>query len=277
MARYHGVLDHHHDTGLTRAVRCEDSIALFRASQSEPDTSVTLDVLVENNAELILSTARRMLCLDIDFSPFYQIATQDAALSAIVKSLYGVHHLQSETVFEALMLVIIEQQISLYAALRAQQALVEWGEQWIEYDEQRYYVFPTPKQIAEADPEDLHTVLKITRRRVAVMQYVANAIVDGRLDLEALRDAEPETAYGTLMAIKGIGHWTASWTLIRGLSQYTYAAHNDVALRDAVAHYFENTSERVSANHVAEVFSHYQADAGLAAFYTLMAWAVERY
>jgi DNA-3-methyladenine glycosylase II len=274
MARYHGVLDHWRDNAYYRAVRVGGGPALFRATQPNIDAPLTLETLTGPDTTAIAS---RMLCVDVDFAPFYAIARADNRLWPVVAPLYGAHHLQAETVFEALCLVIIEQQISLAAALRAQRALADWGGLSVTHNGEHYPLFPTPDQLAAADPTDLHAVLKITHRRVAVIQHVAVQVTSGALDLESLRTASDADAYAALMAIKGVGHWTAAWTLIRGLSRYRYAAHNDVALRDAVAHYFYDSEERVPAETVAETFAAYDEHAGLAAFYTLLAWAVAHY
>jgi 3-methyladenine DNA glycosylase/8-oxoguanine DNA glycosylase len=278
MARYHGVLDLYHPAGYyLRALASDGVPALFRADQPAPDAPLTLTFLAGNPTPATQQTAARILATHDDFTAFYALARTDDRLWRIVRPLYGLHHLQSETVFEALVLVIIEQQISLTAALRAQRALVSWGGRGVAYQTDHYPIFPSPAQIATTDPATLHTQLKITRRRVAVIHAVAQAIIGGQLDLEGLRKAPVADAYARLMAIKGVGHWTAAWTLIRGMGHYPYAAHNDVALRDAVAHYFYDTDQRVSAATVANVFSAYGPHAGLAAFYTLMRWAVERY
>ncbi|MEO0564858.1 MAG: hypothetical protein AAF125_22315, partial [Chloroflexota bacterium] len=250
---------------------------LMRVTQAVVDAPVVHTFVVGEASADAERVAARVLGADDDFSPFYTVARADDRLWSVVEPLYGLHHFGAETVFEALSQVIIEQQISLAAALKAQRALAEWGGGRVEYDGHTHYTFPHPERIAEADPMVLHSILKITHRRVETMQRVARDVVCGALDLEALREVDAPTAYKALMAIKGVGHWTAAWTLIRGLGRYDYAAHNDVALRDAVAHYFYDTDERVSADTVAQLFAGYAPYSGLAAFYTLMAWAVARY
>ncbi|MEL6273116.1 MAG: hypothetical protein AAFR22_25140, partial [Chloroflexota bacterium] len=165
----------------------------------------------------------------------------------------------------------------LYAALKAQRNLAEWGGSCIEHNGSTYYTFPTPQQIANATHDDLHAILKITHRRVDVMQGIARDVLDGKLDLEGMRDLPASEVYERLIAIKWVGHWTVAWTLIRGMNRYDYVGHNDVALRSAVSYYFHNTEERVSADEVTRTFDAYAPHSGLAAFYTLMRWAVERY
>lgn len=219
----------------------------------------------------------QMLCINDDLTAFYRLAHASKTMRPIVQRLYGVHHYRSQTIFEALAIVVIEQQISLYAALKAQRALVEWGECTVQYEGRSFGVFPTVSQIAEADAPALQGILKITHRRVQLIQEVAQQILCGTLDLEALHNETTPTIYQHLMSLRGIGFWTASWILIRGYGRYEIGGYNDVALRDAVSHYFYQTTKRASVENVQDSFKAFAPYNGVAAFYTLSAWALERY
>ena len=117
------------------------------------------------------------------------------------------------------------------------------------------------------------TPLKITFARMQRLIDVARAAES----LEALRDQPTETAYQALVGLKGVGHWTASWTLIRAQGHYAYVGAADVALRAAVNHYYFGERGRAAVPLVDETFARYGAYSGVAAFYTLMRWAAERY
>ncbi len=277
MNRYHGVLDARHDGAYYRALRSGETLALLRVAEAGGTLSTEIVATTGPVDETALHhTIRRMLGVDEDYRAFYAVAAADGTLAQVIEPLIGLRHFQSETVFEALLMVIIEQQISLAAALRAQHVLAAWGGNVIEYDGRPHYAFPMPEQIADA-PRDAFTPLKITWRRVDLMQHIARMVIDGKLNLEGLRHVCADDAYTTLTSIKGIGHWTAAWTLIRGLGDFGYVGHNDVALRAAVAFYWHGEEGKVSANEVAETFAQYGEHAGLAAFYTLMRWAIDRY
>lgn len=281
LARYHCVLDIDHEDGYTRALQPVSGVppVLIRATQPAPSAPITLTQLTPSPADgdRLWQQAAHVLALDQDFSAFYQQAATHPKLAPVVAPLIGLTHFRSETVFEALMIVIIEQQISLYAALRAHRALAVWGDQSVVHDGDTYYTFPTPAQIAHADPLELHAVLKITHRRIAIMQGIARELLDGSLPLENLCGQSAPAAYGQLVAIKGIGHWTAAWTLIRACGKYDSIASNDVALRAAVAHYIYDQAGKVSADAVDDAFAPFASYAGLAAYYTLMRWAQAHY
>ncbi|MEM6529260.1 MAG: hypothetical protein AAF653_13260 [Chloroflexota bacterium] len=281
LSRYHGVLENYENGAYLRAMVVDGQVVLFRVESNDnleaPELSITHLAGPLHDPEQAIAKMRWLLAADYDLTGFYDMAKQHPRLWNVIEPLYGVRHFQGETVFEALMTVIIEQQISLYAALKAQRALAEWGGRQVEYDGKPYYTFPTPQQIAHATHDELHAILKITHRRVDVMQGIASNVLDGKLDLEGMRTLPAASVYEQLTAIKWVGHWTAAWTLIRGLNCYDYVGHNDVALRSAVSYYFHDMEERVSADEVTHTFDAYAPYSGLAAFYTLMRWAVDRY
>lgn len=277
LSRYHGVLDTYADGAYLRALAHAGGVALVRVQDSGTPAAPALDVdvLAGTPAPSLLARTAHILAVDLDLAPFFNFAEQHPRLWHVVQPLVGVRHFRGESVFEALMTVVIEQQISLNAALRAQRALAEWGGASVAYDGATYYTFPTPHTIAHADPAALQAVMKITHRRVALMQRVAGDVVSGTLDIETGTDCA--SIYQQLMALKGVGHWTAAWTLIRGVGCYEYVGHNDVALRSAAAYYFHDSKARLSAEATQATFDAFAPYAGLAAFYTLMRWAQERY
>jgi DNA-3-methyladenine glycosylase II len=115
---------------------------------------------------------------------------------------------RTETMYEALINTVIEQQIAWTAAQRAQRLLCEWGGEYVEYEASRYYALPAPARLAAADPADLK-MLKITDRRSALLIRIASEVAAGQLDLEGLRHLSIAERYARLTAIKGVGHWTA--------------------------------------------------------------------
>ena len=174
------------------------------------------------------------------------------------------------------MQTIIEQQISWTTAQKAQRWLVEWVGNKLEYAGQTYYAFPTAAQIAAMTVDDLKP-LKITFKRMALMIDLAGQVVSGQLDLEGLRDVSPAEAYKRLLAIKGIGHWTAAVTLERAFGHTDWVAYNDVVLQAATNRYLLGGSGRIPPELVAQTFAQYGEHAGLAARYTMFRWVFEQY
>ncbi len=265
------------DDTYRRALRVGDALALIEVTShgtvAEPQLEAR--VLASSGAldeAALWAKVRRVLNVESDLNPFYAEAQNDPVLRQTVEMLYGLHTLQADLLFEALALTMIEQQIALRMAQAAERWLLAWGGESISYDGEAYYAFPRPERIAAATVDDL-TPLKITFMRMQRLIDVARA---AEL-LEALRDQPTEIAYQALIGIKGVGQWTASWTLIRAQGYYAYVGAADVALRAAVNHYYFGESGRAAVPLVDQTFARYGAYSGAAAFYTLMRWAFERY
>lgn len=89
------------------------------------------------------------------------------------------------------------------------------------------YAFPTPQRLAYADLSGLG----ITRARMATLQSLARAVLDGTLDFTAL----PEIVIRTLECLPGIGAWTAQYIALRALAEPDAFPTADVVLRRRAA------------------------------------------
>lgn len=265
------------DGAFRRVLRIGAALALVEIAGSGTVAEAQLEArLLAANGDVdetaLWAKVRRVANADTDLNPFYESAQSDPVLAHTIAMLYGLRSLQADSLFEALALTMIEQQIALRMAQNAERWLLAWGGDSIEYQGEIYYAFPRPERIAAAEVSEL-TPLKITFARMQRLIDVA-AMAES---LEALRDQPTEIAYRTLIALKGVGHWTASWTLIRAQGHYAYVGAADVALRAAVNAYYFGESGRAPITTVDETFARYGAHSGIAAFYTLMRWAAERY
>ncbi len=282
-ARYtHPVLDVVHDGAYWRVVADDDSLALLRvdnygdASRSALRVSLMAATGPVDRAAL-LAQMRRILCADADPKPFYDTARQHAELWRLVEPVRGVRWLRTATVFEALLLTIIEQQIAWVAAQRAQRWLCEWGQRRIEFNGRAYYALPTPAQLAAVTDVQELAPLKITFRRARVIVDIARQIAEGALDIEGLAALPVADAYDELVGLKGVGHWTATYVIQRISGDHNYVGHNDVALQAAVNHYFYGGSGRIPGAQVMQTFARYGAFAGTAAYHTIVRWVLDRY
>ncbi len=260
-----------------RVIRVGDSLALIEVVSlgTDDDPRLQVEVLASNGSldeAALIAKVRRVVNADIDLRPFYQYAQRDPVLWQTVERVYGLHSLQADTLFEALALTMIEQQIALKQAQIGERWLIQWAGELLTYQGDTYYAFPSAARLAAASVNDL-LPLKITFAR---MQRLIDA-AGLREQLEALRDQPNPVAYDGLMRLKGVGHWTAAWTLIRAQGRYRYVGSADVALRAAVNFYYHGLSGRADRALTDQTFEQYGEFAGLATYYTLMRWAFERY
>lgn len=232
--------------------------------------------LSQANEGRIERISRHFLGLGRDLSAFYDLAARDPALWRVVAPLVGLPIFCSETVFEALITLIIEQHISWKNALRYQRTLLRMFDSGASVGPAAVYRFPSPQQLARASQSELKA-LKITNRRIDLIIEISQAVANSALDLESIGDLERGAAYDHLMKLKGVGHWTANNVIGRALGVYPFVSQNDVALQAAVQFYFHDGKGQKSPELVTNTLSCFGEYAGLAGHFVLLRWVLERY
>ncbi|MGQ9908146.1 MAG: DNA-3-methyladenine glycosylase family protein [Candidatus Flexifilum sp.] len=229
-----------------------------------------------SDGERARAHAARIVGGGIDLPSFYRAAERDPALAETTTRLRGLGVFQLDSLWEALAITLIEQQIALRQAQIAERWLIATYGDPVAIDGATGRAFPTPERIAALTVDDLRP-LKITFIRMARLIELARQIADGRLDLEALRDQPLDEAYARIRQIAGVGHWTAAWAFIRARGDFLALGRADVALRAAVNHYVHGQRGRIAPAALDAYFEPLGDWAGLAQFYILMRWALERY
>lgn len=262
-----------------RQVVLEDKLYRVTHGQVVSYSATTDYIKIESPTPLsddIVVTSRHLLGLNNNLTSFYEYAKTDLRLWRTIQPLHGLPVFCTETVFEALITLIIEQHITWKNALRSQQTLMQIFDTSQVIDNITVYDFPSLEQLANATSEQLKP-LKITNRRIALIIQVAQMVVDQELDLESIRELDSTSAYQLLLGIKGVGHWTASNVIGRALGIYPYVSHNDVALQAAIQHYFYDDAGKKSAQQVIDTLEPYGEYAGLAGHFTLLRWVLDKY
>ncbi len=134
--------------------------------------------------------------------------------------------------FELAVRAVLGQQISVAAARTLAARLAErLGEPITTGHPQLTRLFPDAETIARVDPQVLGE-LGIVRQRQAALQALARAVLAGTVDLDA--GADPEPTLQALVAMPGIGHWTAQYIAMRALRWPDAWPVGDVALTQAL-------------------------------------------
>ncbi|MFC5992396.1 DNA-3-methyladenine glycosylase family protein [Limoniibacter endophyticus] len=111
-----------------------------------------------------------------------------------------------------------------------------------------------------------------SRAKQRTLLALAQALVDGDLSLETLVLMDGDDAFKHLVAIKGIGPWTAQIFLMFGTGHPDFFPAGDVALQAAVGHAF-GMEKRPSAMELAAIADRWQPNRSAAA---LLFWAYYR-
>ncbi len=128
--------------------------------------------------------------------------------------------------FATMVLFILEQQVSLASARAAYLRLVDAiGE-------------VTPQGFLRLDDAELRTV-GFSRQKTGYTRGLARLLTEGELDLAALADRDDADATGALLAVLGVGPWTAACFLLFALGRPDAWPSGDralyVSMRDVMA------------------------------------------
>lgn len=149
------------------------------------------------------------------------LASDDADLAAIIKA-YGYPPFWSRpNTFETLVHIILEQQVSLASALSA---LNKLRERLTEL---------TPERLLLLTDEEMHACY-VSRQKTIYLRHLAQALVNGQLNLAELEDMEDADIRAKLTALKGIGHWTTDVYLMFVLQHADVFPVGDLAAVNAM-------------------------------------------
>jgi DNA-3-methyladenine glycosylase II len=93
---------------------------------------------------------------------------------------------------------------------------------------------PTPEQLLADDPEELRLAAGLSRSKVGFMRSLAEHILSGELELDRLDDLSDEQVMDELVAVKGIGEWTAHMFLMSHLHRPDVMAPGDLGIKRAI-------------------------------------------
>ena len=91
---------------------------------------------------------------------------------------------------------------------------------------------PTPEELLAEDPEELRAACGFSRAKVASLRSLAEHVIDGRLELDRLHELDDEAIIAELVAVKGIGVWTAQMFLMFTLQRPDVLPTGDLGVRN---------------------------------------------
>ena len=93
---------------------------------------------------------------------------------------------------------------------------------------------PTPAEILADEPEELRAAAGLSRAKVGYLRSLAERVVSGELELERLDELSDEDAIVELVAVKGLGLWTAHMFLMFHLERPDVLPVGDLGIRRAI-------------------------------------------
>lgn len=201
-------------------------IVLLQLTSAETRDAIRLNIAVQADGALttaeceeILTKVRWMLKLDEDFATFYALVASHPHIGRVVTQGRG-RLLRSPTLWEDVVKTIATTNVTWGNTKSMIGRLVEQlGAPFPLNPTLR--AFPTPAQVAAADPALFASTIRMGYRN-AYVQTLAQEIVTGTRDLEALKTAQLSAVAmkKAVKSIKGIGDYAAH-TLMMLLGHYS--------------------------------------------------------
>ena len=194
-------------------------------------------------------SAREMLDLDAPIDDIHDVLRADQHLAGLLRRRPGVRVPGAWDGFELTVRAILGQQVSVRAATTlAGRIAARYGEPVAlpaSLSDRRHItlgrLFPAPEKLARAR----FNRIGLVPSRAATIRRVAAAVMNGDIRFDDTR--EPDELRAGLMAVRGIGEWTAEYVVMRALKYPDAFPASDLGLLKAV-----DANRRLRANELKE-------------------------
>jgi DNA-3-methyladenine glycosylase II len=92
---------------------------------------------------------------------------------------------------------------------------------------------PSLEEVLAADPEEMRAAAGLSHAKVGFLRSLAEHVIDGSLELARLDELPDEQVTAELVAVKGLGPWTADMFLLFHLQRPDVLAVGDLGIRRA--------------------------------------------
>jgi DNA-3-methyladenine glycosylase II len=242
------------DTSVIRLIRLESGLALIEVSGAENQLIVEIskDSIDQQDETQCLAYVRDWFDLDRDISAFYQLLGQQTETKKFAEKYAGLRLMGIVDLFEALCWCVIGQQINLTFAHKIKTRLVNRYGDVIEHKGQALYCFPTPQQLANIERDEL-VAMQFSKQKINYIINISQAFCEDVLNKKHMLNLDKKAQMEKLLAIKGIGPWTANYVSMKSLRDMTCIAYGDTGLSSALHTHF-NTEKKPDKITIDKIF-----------------------
>ena len=221
-----------------RTFDVNDTCGWFSVVRDEAHKSLVAKLYLQKTGSLLPLAERLRRLFDLYARPAEIEAAlgQDPTLLTRIKAQPGLRVAGAWDGFEIGVRAILGQQVTVKGATTlASRFVTRWGRalNGIALPPGLTHVFPVPERIARLTQAVLAEGIGVPKARATALIELASAIVDGRVDLTGA--VSPEVLVKQLVALRGIGEWTAQYVAMRALGDPDAFPAGDLGLRKALA------------------------------------------
>lgn len=218
--------------------------------------------------DAIMFAVGRLLGLGIDLTAFYELAAKEPRLQELSSRFRGLKPPRFPTVWEGIVNGIACQQLSLTVGIMLLNRLSAACGLAFESRSGLRYAFPRPEDLAIAVPETVRS-LGFSAAKTRALIELGQGISTRRLNLESFTGLDNEQAVSQLVALRGVGRWTAEYTLLRGMGRIELFPGDDIGARNNLERWMR-LRKPLDYSRVARVISKWNPYGGLIYFHLLL-------
>jgi DNA-3-methyladenine glycosylase II len=277
--RPHNLVDRWDGRTYRRVLMVQDQAVEVAVTQTSPAESPLLLIevshthLLKDLTTILSPLLVKMLGLNIELKAFYRLASADPRLEALAGRFRGVKPPRFPTVFEALLNAIACQQLSLTLGIHLLNRMATAYAPVFEADFEPRHAFPRPEDLASLLPEAFRA-LGFSHNKGKAIIGLAQGLTTGSLDVEDLERLGDTEAVTRLLALKGVGRWSAEYALLRGLGRWSVFPGDDIGARRHLMNWLQ-LDEPLNYEEVHRLLARWQPYGGLIYFHLLLSGLAE--
>jgi len=210
----------------------------WNKSIDKPKLALDLpDDLSKKQTDKVVAVIERMFTLNLDLNHVLK-TVDDERLVKIIKKKWGFHPVVFPSPWECICFNIITSQISEKLSSRITEKLMTNYSEPISWQNMDFLVFPRPDQLQHAEYQALRE-LQLSMRKAEYLIDMARDISSKKLDLDGLMNAPNEKIYETLMSIRGVGKFTATFAMVFGYGRMNSRTTIEGSFRRVLAQVYQ--------------------------------------
>jgi len=212
-----------------RSLELPGGIAVIELAARHDHVAARLELSSWSDLGVAVQRIRRLLDLDSDPVAIDAALGSDSILARFVAAVPGRRAPASIDPYETAIRAVIGQQVSVAGARTVAGRIVQAaGRPLIEPAGEITHVFPRPDELASTRDD----AFSMPGARRDTIRRVAAAVADGAVELDV--GCDPAVAHRQLLALKGIGPWTADYLVMRGLGHPDTFLTKDLGVQHAL-------------------------------------------
>jgi DNA-3-methyladenine glycosylase II len=258
-----------------RLIVCNNTPIKLSIAQESKNGNPKIIVMLQSKDEIapglqknVLLLIRSLLGLTIDLQPFYVLSDKNESIERLVRQFAGVRPPRFPSIFESLINAIACQQLTLDSCILLLNRFAErFGAEFKEGDK-ILYAFPRPEDLTDASQEDIRK-LGFSNQKARAIKELSARVMDNTINFAGLDRMGNKEAIEYLLAIRGIGRWSAEYVLLRGLGRLDTFPGDDVGARNNMQRLF-HLDKKPNYEEIKKLTSQWHPYEGLVYFHLLL-------